>query len=79
MVGILVLVLSSWLSTLYALPEPFILAMGIANLAYGTFSLPYEIALLRFECAYVGGARTPRVALARRLGDRRLSRRILAA
>ena len=38
-VGVLVLVLSSWLATLYALPEPFILAMGVANLAYGTFSL----------------------------------------
>lgn len=38
-VGVCVLVLSSWLSTLYALPEPFILALGTANLAYGTFSL----------------------------------------
>lgn len=38
-VGVLVLVLASWLSTLYALPEPFILALGTANLAYGTFSL----------------------------------------
>lgn len=38
-VGVLVLALSSWLSTLYALPESFIVALGIANLAYGTFSL----------------------------------------
>lgn len=38
-VGVLVLTLSSWLSTLYAMPERFVLALGAANLAYGTFSL----------------------------------------
>lgn len=38
-VGILVLTLSPWLSSLYALPERFVLALGAANLAYGTFSL----------------------------------------
>jgi len=37
-VGVLVLGLSSWLSTLYALPEPFMVALGTANLVYGTFS-----------------------------------------
>jgi len=38
-VSVLVLTLSSWLSTLYAMPERFVLALGAANLAYGTFSL----------------------------------------
>lgn len=37
-VGVLVLILSSWLSTLYALPERFVIVLGAANLAYGTFS-----------------------------------------
>ncbi len=38
-VGALVLVLSPWLSRLYALPVALLLAMGVANVAYGTFSL----------------------------------------
>lgn len=38
-VGVLVLTLSSWLSELYALPERFVIGLGTANLAYGTFSL----------------------------------------
>lgn len=38
-VGVLVLAFSSWLSTLYAMPQSFVVAMGAANLAYGTFSL----------------------------------------
>lgn len=38
-VGTLVLSLADWLSALYALPLGLVVAMGIANLAYGTFSL----------------------------------------
>ena len=36
--GVGVLALSSWLSDLYALPRPLLMAMGVANLAYGTYS-----------------------------------------
>lgn len=32
------LVLSGWLSALYRLPRPLLVAMGVANLAYGTYS-----------------------------------------
>jgi hypothetical protein len=38
-VGVLVLTLSSWLSALYGMPERFVIALGVANLAYGAFSL----------------------------------------
>lgn len=38
-VGVLVFTLSSWLSALYAMPEPFVIALGAANLTYGAFSL----------------------------------------
>ncbi len=36
--GVVVLVLSGWLSELYALPRPLLVFMGAANLAYGTYS-----------------------------------------
>jgi hypothetical protein len=38
-VGALVLALSGWLSQLYRLPVSLLVAMGVANLAYGAFSL----------------------------------------
>jgi hypothetical protein len=38
-VGTVVLMFSSWLSTLYRLPVSLVIAMGVANLAYGGFSL----------------------------------------
>ncbi len=38
-VGVLVLTLSSWLSTLYGMPERFVIALGVANIAYGAFAL----------------------------------------
>ena len=37
--GVVVSSLSRWLSDLYAIPRELIVAMGLANLAYGTFSL----------------------------------------
>jgi len=37
-VGIFVLSLADWLSRLYALPVALVVAMGVANVAYGTFS-----------------------------------------
>ena len=37
-VGALVLALHGWLSGLYGLPERFVFAMGIANLAYAAYS-----------------------------------------
>ncbi|MES3034860.1 MAG: hypothetical protein V4813_12750 [Gemmatimonadota bacterium] len=36
--GALTLTLSAWLSDLYALPRPMLVAMGVTNLAYGTYS-----------------------------------------
>lgn len=36
--GATVLALSGWLSDLYALPRTLLVTMGIANLAYGTYS-----------------------------------------
>ena len=36
--GALVLLLSPWLSRLYALPSGFLVFTGVANLAYGSFS-----------------------------------------
>lgn len=36
--GALVVLCSAWLSRLYALPVALLLAIGIANLAYGAFS-----------------------------------------
>jgi hypothetical protein len=33
-----VLALSGWLSDLYGLPRPLLVGMGVANLAYGTYS-----------------------------------------
>jgi hypothetical protein len=36
--GLVVLALSGWLSELYALPRPLLVVMGVANLAYGTYS-----------------------------------------
>jgi hypothetical protein len=36
--GVVMLALSGWLSELYALPRPLLVAMGVANLAYGTYS-----------------------------------------
>lgn len=38
-VGALVLALTPWLSRLYAIAPAIVTTMGIANLAYGTFSL----------------------------------------
>lgn len=38
LVGVGMLVFSAWLSELYALPRPLLVAMGVANLAYGTYS-----------------------------------------
>jgi hypothetical protein len=37
--GVVVLLLSSWLSQLYAMPRELLVGMGVANLAYGTYSL----------------------------------------
>ena len=37
--GVVVSLLSRWLSDLYAMPRGLIVAMALANLAYGTFSL----------------------------------------
>jgi hypothetical protein len=37
-VGAMVLPLSPWLSTLYAVPQALVVGMGVANLAYGTMS-----------------------------------------
>jgi len=37
--GLLVLSLSTWLSDLYALPVSLLIGIGVANLAYGSFSL----------------------------------------
>ena len=36
--GAVVLALSPWLGELYALPRQLLTAMGVANLAYGTYS-----------------------------------------
>ena len=36
--GALTLVFSGWLSALYALPVDLLIFMGVANVAYGTFS-----------------------------------------
>ena len=36
--GGVVLALSGWLSEVYGLPRPMLLGMGLANLAYGTYS-----------------------------------------
>ena len=38
LVGAGMLALSAWLSDLYALPRSLLVAMGVANLAYGTYS-----------------------------------------
>ena len=37
-VGVVVLLLTPWLATLYAMPEPWVRGMGLANLAYGAAS-----------------------------------------
>lgn len=37
-VGIFVLLLIEWLAALYQLPREFVLFLGVANLAYGSFS-----------------------------------------
>ena len=37
--GTLMLLLSGWLSRLYALPRGLLVGIGVVNLAYGTFSL----------------------------------------
>jgi hypothetical protein len=36
--GLVVLALSTWLSEVYRLPRPLLVGMGVANLAYGTYS-----------------------------------------
>jgi hypothetical protein len=36
--GVGVLALSNWLSRLYALPRPFVITLGVANLLYGAYS-----------------------------------------
>ena len=36
--GIVVIGLSGWLSAIYELPRPLLVMMGVANLAYGTYS-----------------------------------------
>jgi hypothetical protein len=36
--GVVVIALSAWLSGVYALPRPMLVGMGVANLAYGTYS-----------------------------------------
>ena len=36
--GVVVVALSGWLSEVYALPRPMLLAMGVVNLAYETYS-----------------------------------------
>lgn len=38
-VGVLVLALVDWLSPIFALPPAFLTVMGVANVAYGLFSL----------------------------------------
>lgn len=37
--GVLMLALSSWLAALYGLPWDFFIAIAVANLAYGAYSL----------------------------------------
>lgn len=36
--GVTTLTLCAWLSDLYSLPRPMLVAMGVTNLAYGTYS-----------------------------------------
>ena len=36
--GVAALALSGWLSEVYRLPRPLLVGMGLANLAYGTYS-----------------------------------------
>ena len=38
--GLIVLILSAWLSKWYNLPHEFIIFMGAVNLAYGSYSTP---------------------------------------
>ena len=45
--GAVVLSFSGWLSQLYALPVSLLVAMGIANVAYGTFSLSLALRTFR--------------------------------
>ena len=42
-VGLLVLLFSKWLTELYALPWELVLAMGIANLVYASYSFSLAI------------------------------------
>jgi hypothetical protein len=37
--GLAVLLASSWLSELYALPQQLVMGMGVANISYGSYSL----------------------------------------
>lgn len=46
-VGVLVLLLSGWLSELYALPLPVVLVMGAANLLYASYSLSLAVRKVR--------------------------------
>lgn len=46
-VGVLVLLLSGWLSELYALPPPVVLVMGAANLLYASFSFSLAVRRVR--------------------------------
>lgn len=55
--GVIVLAISSWLSKLYGLDQEVLLATGVANLAYGSYSLSLArravrpIALIRLLAA----------------------------
>lgn len=42
-VGCLVLTVSGWLATLYAVPRTWIVALGAINVAYGLFSLSLAV------------------------------------
>ena len=55
--GVIVMAISGWLSKLYGLDQEILLATGVANLAYGSFSLSLArravrpIALIRLLAA----------------------------
>ena len=42
-VGVAVLALAGWLSALYGLPRPLVVLMGVANLAYASFSFSLAV------------------------------------
>jgi predicted membrane-bound spermidine synthase len=46
-VGLVMLLLSQWLSSWYALPRGFIIFMGLVNLAYGCYSFSLLVKIKR--------------------------------